>query len=76
MKLKKWLLVTCLSLSTSVYAGENKLIKSTLDGPVTEEFGVGCSLACAVGWDMKASSTRELQGKVKYGIENIARTLL
>ncbi|QWV92376.1 hypothetical protein KP004_14325 [Geomonas oryzisoli] len=71
MKVKRWLLVACLTISTSVYAAQVQLIKSTLDGPATEEFGVGCSLGCAVGWDMKASSAREPQGKVKYDIKNI-----
>jgi hypothetical protein len=52
-------------------ATEMKLLKTKLKGPPTEEFGLGCSLGCAVGWDMTASSTREPQGKVKYGIDNI-----
>jgi len=71
MKLNIWLIVACLTLSTPIYAADIRLIKATLDGPATEEFGMGCSLGCAVGWDMKASSTRDPQGKVKYGIENI-----
>ncbi len=71
MKLITALLFVCLTLSTSVYAAGVQLIKATLEGPATEDLGGGCSLGCAVGWDIKASSTREQQGKVKYGIENI-----
>jgi hypothetical protein len=48
-----------------------KTVKAEIDGPAGEEFGMGCSLGCAVGWDTTASSTRELQGKVRYGIDNI-----
>lgn len=72
MNLMTWLLVACLTLSAPVYASEIQQIKATLDGPATEEFGMGCSLGCAVGWDMASSSTRGPQGKVKYGIENIS----
>ncbi len=72
MKLKTSLIIAWLTLSTPVHAAEIQLIKATLGGPATEEFGMGCSLGCAVGWDMAASSTREPQGKVKYGIENIS----
>lgn len=58
------------TFSLSNIASADDLIKSSPVGP-NEEFRVGCSLRCAVGCVMKASSTRTPQGKVKYGIDNI-----
>lgn len=63
--------VFALSVFDIAIAAEIKTLKAENDGPATEEFGLGCSLGCAVGWDMTASSTRESQGRVKYGINNI-----
>jgi len=63
------LLSTCV-LNIAV-AATLKTVKAEIDGPAGEEFGMGCSLGCAVGWDITASSTREPQGKVRYGINNI-----
>lgn len=67
-----WVVPVALLAILSVPAGTRAAVpalQADLYGPADEEFGIGCSLACAVDWKLTASSAHAPQGANRYGAE-------